>query len=118
MTQSGSRNPSTSFRNNSIVLAYTYPYYRSTRMAFYCCSNSTSDSVSSIIGLDGRSYSSSFSRFRLSHSPRGCVYVYNYGYRNYLRSSEQGIYTCSIPDVRGRMMNVHVGIYRDDYTSK
>ena len=87
-------------------------------MAFYCCSNSTSSSVGSIIGLDGRSRSSNFGRIYVSHSPRGCIYVYVSGYANYLRTSEQGIYTCSIPDVRGRNMNVHVGIYRDDYTSK
>ena len=117
VTRSNNRDLSTSFRNNSIVLAYA-SYSSSTRMFFYCCSNSTSRTVGSIIGLDGRSHSTGFSRFSVYRNDYGCIYMHNSGYSNYLRSSEQGIYTCSIPDVRGRNMNVHVGIYRHDYSSK
>jgi len=117
VTRSGGSSLSTSFRNNSIVLSYASYSYSSTRMFFYCCSNSTSY-VGSIIGLDGRSHSTGFSRFSVYRNDYGCIYMHNSGYSNYLRSSEQGIYTCSIPDVRGRNMNVHVGIYRHDYSSK
>ena len=117
VTRSGSSSPSTSFRNNSIVLSYASYSYSSTRMYFYCCSNSTSY-VGSIIGLNGRSYSSNFGRFYVGRADYGCIYMYNSGRYSYMKSSEQGIYTCSIPDVRGRNMNVHVGIYRHDYSSK
>ena len=117
VTRSGSRSPSTSFRNNSIVRARS-GYTSSTRMAFYCCSNSTSSGIGYIVGVNGHSYTSNFGRIFVSRSNLGCIYVYNSGYSSYLRTYEQGIYTCYIPDVRGRYMNIHVGIYRSDYTSK
>ena len=125
-TQLSYRN--SSLHNNSIITSYTgsVSYYSSyTRMGFYCCSNSTSGSNGTLIGLDGNSYSGKFSFQRYGSSNRyaGCMYIYLYkAYRsysqNYLDSSEEGIYTCRMPDSTGRNIDVSVGIYRHGYTSK
>ena len=50
------------------------------------------------------------------------MYIYLYKrYRssqNYLDSSEEGIYTCRMPDSTGRNIDVSVGIYRHGYDSE
>ena len=38
--------------------------------------------------------------------------------QNYLETSEQGIYTCRMPDTTGRNVDVNVGIYRAGYNGK
>ena len=128
---------SSSLPNNSIITTYTgyvgryrdsyyryryrYPSYR--RMGFYCCSNSTSGSTATLIGLNGNSYSGKFSfqRYGSSHSYAGCIRIYldgSYHSQNYLSSSEEGIYTCRMPDSTGRNIDVNVGIYRHGYGSE
>ena len=119
---------SRSLPNNSIITSYTGSIsYRSsyTRMGFYCCSNSTtSGSTGTLIGVNGNSYSGrfSFQRYSYSNSYAGCMYIYlqkTYGSsQNYLSSSEEGIYTCRMPDSAGRNIDVNVGIYRHGYPSK
>ena len=119
---------SSSLPNNSIITSYTgsYSWYRSgTRMGFYCCSNSTtSGSTGTFIGLNGNSYSGrfSFQRYSSSSSSAGCIHIYlNGDYRhsqNYLSSSEQGVYTCRMPDSAGRNIDISVGIYRQGYSSE
>ena len=121
---------SSSLPNNSIITSYTsylsrsYRYKTYRRMGFYCCSNSTtSGSTGSFIGLNGNSYSGRFSVQRFSSSSRiaGCMFVYldgSYYTQNYLSRSEEGIYTCRMPDSTGRNIDVSVGVYRRGYTSK
>ena len=117
-----------SLSNNSIITSYTgsYRYDSGTRMDFYCCSNSTtSGSTGSFIGLNGNSYSGRISveRYNYSSGYAGCIRLYldkvhrSYS-QNILSTSEQGIYTCHMPDSTGKNIDVSVGIYRDDYTSK
>ena len=118
-----------SLHNNSIITSYTgsVSYYSSyTRMAFYCCSNSSiSGSTGTFIGVNGNSYSGRFSvqRYSSSSSVAGCMYIYlNKNYRshsqNYLSTSEEGIYTCHMPDSTGRNIDVSIGIYRHGYACK
>ena len=120
---------SLSLHNNSIITSYTgsVSYYSSyTRMAFYCCSNSSiSGSTGTLIGLNGNSYSGRFrfQRYSSSSSYAGCMYIslsknYNSYSQNYLSSSAEGIYTCRMPDSAGRNIDVSVGIYRHGYTCK
>ena len=119
---------SSSLPNNSIITTYTgYVDYPSTyrRLAFYCCSNSISGYyTSSFIGLNGNSYSGRIriERFSSSSSYAGCMYLYLDQLRNPLQnvlsSYEEGIYTCRMPDSTGRIIDLNVGIYRDDYTCK
>ena len=129
---------SLSLPNNSIITTYTgsvgryryrysyryhyrYSIYR--RMGFYCCSNSTSGSTGSFIGRNGNTYSGSFSveHYSSSHSYAGCMHIYldtSHYSQNYLSSSEEGIYTCRMPDSTGRNIDVNVGIYRHGYGSE
>ena len=120
---------SLSLHNNSIITSYTgsVSYYSSyTRMAFYCCSNSSiSGSTGTLIGLNGNSYSGRFrfQRYSSSSSYAGCMYIslsknYDSYSQNYLSSSAEGIYTCRMPDSTGRNVDVSVGIYRYGYASK
>ena len=123
---------SPSLPNNSIILTstYRYSYYsREHRMGFYCCSNSTSAGTDgTFIGLNNIAYSGRISNSRESSSSSnaGCMYLYidkqrystSYSYQNYLEASEQGIYTCHMPDTTGRNIDVSVGIYRESYSGK
>ena len=121
---------SSSLHNNSIITTYTgsVSYYSSyTRMAFYCCSNSTSGHTGTFIGLNGNRYSYSgrisFQYYTSSSGNAGCMYIslsknYRSYSQNYLSSSEEGIYTCRMPDSAGRNIDVSVGIYRHGYTCK
>ena len=109
--------------NNSIILTdtNTHSYYsRPRRMGFYCCSNSTS-AVGTFVGLNSRAYSGRITLSRPGNT--GCMYLYfDKRYRsssqNTLDSSEQGIYTCRLPDATGRNIDVNVGIYRESYHGK
>jgi len=118
-----------SLHNNSIITSsngYYSLYGSGTRMAFYCCSNSTiSGSTGTFIGVNGNSYYGiiNVQRYSSSSSYAGCMYIYLnkiYGSysQNYLSSSEKGIYTCRMPDSTGRNVDVSVGIYRHGYACK
>ena len=119
---------SSSLPNNSIVTTYTgFVGYHSTyrRLAFYCCSNSTSGYASSFIGLNGYYLFGriSIERFSSSSGYAGCMYLYldklrNSFFQNVLSTGEQGIYTCHMPDSAGRIIELSIGIYHDDYTGK
>ena len=129
MTSSQLSYSSSSLPNNSIITSSTRSRsysYSHTRMAFYCCSNSTtSGSTSTFIGVNGYSYSGRINvdRYSSSSSYAGCMrpYVYKRRYtysQYYLSSSEEGIYTCRMPDSTGRNIDVNVGIYRHGYGSE
>ena len=120
---------SLSLPNNSIITSnsgYYSRYSSANRMGFYCCSNSTtSGSTGTFLGVNGYPYSGKITvqRYSYSHSYAGCMYLYLYkAYRSYsqnvLSSSEEGIYTCRMPDSTGRNIDVNVGIYRHGNTSK
>ena len=114
---------SSSLPNNSIILADTSSgnyYSRYRRMGFYCCSNySSAGQYGTFIGLNSNTYSG---RITVSRDSIGCMNLYfykpYYSYGNLLETSEQGIYTCRIPDATGRNIDVSVGIYNEDYNSK
>ena len=54
-----------------------------------------------------------------SNNYAGCMYLHYPGYRyNLLENSEQGIYTCRMPDAAGEYIDVSFGIYRQDYSGK
>ena len=120
---------SQSLPNNSIIVANSssqYYSYTSRRMSFYCCSNSTSAGIDgTFIGLNSIAYSGRIRvyRFNSSSLSAGCMYLYfdkqRYSYsQNNLEASEQGIYTCRMPDTTGRNIDVSVGIYRESYSGK
>ena len=105
--------------NNSIILMTRY---NSPRLSFYCCSNYTSAGRDGIfLGLNNIAYSGRISIRRESSSSNyaGCMYLHYPGYwYNLLENSEQGIYTCRMPDAAGEYIDVSFGIYRQDYSGK
>ena len=119
---------SSSLPNNGIILADTSTssyYSRNVRMGFYCCSNSTSGGTAgTFIGLNSNAYSGRISITRYSSITYvGCMYIflekrYRSSSQNTLGTSEQGIYTCRMPDTTGRNIDVNVGIYREGYRGK
>ena len=119
---------SSSLPNNGIILADTSTssyYSRNVRMGFYCCSNSTSGGTAgTFIGLNSIAYSGRISITRYSSITYvGCMYIflekrYRSSSQNTLGNSEQGIYTCRMPDTTGRNIDVNVGIYREGYRGK
>ena len=108
---------SRSLPNNGII---TSSSGHSPQMGFYCCSNSTSGYIGTFIGLNAITYSGKFSvqRYSSSSSHAGCMQIYLSYHSSSLYSSEQGIYTCRMPDSTGRNIDVNIGIYRHGYTSK
>jgi len=95
-------------------------------MGFYCCSNSTSAGTDgTFIGLNNIAYSGRIiiSRQISLSSNAGCMYLYFEKYyrsssQNTLGTSEQGVYTCRMPDTTGTNIDVSVGIYREDSSGK
>ena len=56
----------------------------------------------------------SVSNIIVLHSYTGCMNIYldgSYNTQNFLSASEEGIYTCRMPDSAGRNIDVSVGIY-------
>ena len=129
MTTSQLSYSSSSLPNNSIITSSTRSrsyHYSLTRMEFYCCSSSsTSGNTGTFIGVNRYSYSGTINvnHYSSSSSYAGCMRLYLYKRRYtysqyYLRSSEEGIYTCRMPDSTGRNIDVNVGIYRHGYGSE
>ena len=117
---------SLSLPNNSIILAdttFVSRYRTPSRMSFYCCSNHTT--YGTFIGLNDNAYSGriNIQYYSSSDTYPGCMYLYfSKQYRSYsqntLGTSEQGIYTCRMPDGTGSSIDVSVGIYNEGYNSK
>ena len=88
------------------------------RLRFFCRSDSMSENVGQLIGLDGTAFTSS-SFFAISRQQPGEVSVENtVGSQNALQASQQGVYTCRIPLQSGQMREINVGIYPTGFSSK
>ena len=117
---------SSSLPNNSIILAdtgFVNSYSSHTRMSFYCCSNHTT--YGTFIGLNDNAYSGriNIQHYSSSDTYAGCMYLhfskpYHSSSQTMLWTSEQGIYTCRMPDTTGKNIDVSVGIYNEGYSGK
>ena len=100
----------TALPNNGIILI-------SGRVGdFRCISGSRHSNVGHLFDMNEIDITTSTSDpfFTFRHSP-GTVHVRSV--RN-LRSNEQGIYTCRIPDETGSIVDVNVGLYLSGNASK
>ena len=100
----------TALPNNGIILT-------SGRVSdFRCISGSRRSNIGHLFDINDSNITTSTSDpfFTLRHSP-GTVQVRSL--RN-LRSNEQGIYTCRIPDGTGSIVDVNVGLYLSSNASK
>ena len=102
--------PSGSLPNNGLVVTGSYRY----RFRFYCRSDSTSQNVGELVGLDGSTVVSTnrFLNISTNDYPFYHLSVLNsYDTQDPLPSSEQGVYTCHIPLQSGEMREINIGIY-------
>ena len=90
-----------------------------TRLRFFCRSDSMSESVGQLIGLDGTTAVTSNNFFEIARSQPGELMVRNAaGHQSALTASQQGVYTCRIPLQNGQMREINVGVYPNGFSSK
>lgn len=96
--------------NNALIVQQSSCYSNCRKVDFYCYSNSTSSSVGYVYFPNNVRYYSSSSNYYMTVSrvSPGGIHIYNY-YRN--SPSVWGIYTCQIPDSRGRTLERNIGVY-------
>ena len=104
-----------------------YYRYTSVRLQLFCCSNVTTELESGLFTLpSGVNRTSSYgdaviNRYSDGNVYAGCIqlyFKYRNGYSYSLSSSYSGIYTCVISDSQGKELNVNIGLYNDDFSSK
>ena len=84
----------------------------SIRLRFSCRSTSASSGVGELIDLIGNPVN--LLRFFVDTTQVGTVEVVNSNNNVDIGSTNQGIYTCRIPDENGRTVDINVGIYSND----
>ena len=90
--------------NNSLVLIEA----SGSLLRFMCISGSSQRNIGHFIGLNGSDITkSNTDNFIVARTDPGTLLVHTRS----LRSGEQGVYTCQIPDETGRMVEVNVGLY-------
>ncbi len=94
--------------NNSAIVWKSSSYYN--KVNLYCISNSSSSSVSAYLQYP---YGNPFNSRRCGI---GCYRWYST--ESYLRSSNQGIFTCRIQDSRGIYLDLHFGMYPFEFNCK
>ena len=108
--------PSVSLPDNGLVVSDNPGSGR--RLRFFCRSDSMSENVGQLIGLDGTAITSS-GFFAIARQQPGELSVDNtVDSQSALTASQQGVYTCRIPLQSGQMREINVGIYRTGFSSK
>ena len=88
------------------------------RLRIFCRSDSMSENVGQLIGLDGETTSSN-NFFAIGRQQPGELSIENrVGSQNSLATSQQGVYTCRIPLQNGKMREFNFGIYPNGFSSK
>ena len=90
------------------------------RLHFFCRSDSMVENVGVLIGLDGNTTVGNTSFFEIANPQAGELTVFNMvgSQSATLPSSEQGVYTCRIPDSTSTMRDINVGIYGAAFNSE
>ena len=87
-------------------------------LQFYCRSDSMMQNVGLLIGLDGNGIHSS-NHLEVANPQPGELRVQNsVGVSDSLTTSEQGVYTCRIPQQDGVTKDINIGIYPSGFTSE
>ena len=88
------------------------------RLRVFCRSDSMSENVGQLIGLDGENTSTNNS-FAIGRQQPGELSIVNAaGSQSSLATSQQGVYTCRIPLQNGKMWEINFGIYPNGFNSK
>ena len=109
--------PNVSLPDNGLVVSDNLG--SAVRLRFFCRSDSMSENVGQLIGLDGTTAITNSSFFQIAREQPGELLVRNaVGSQNALTASQQGVYTCRIPLQSGQMREINVGIYPTGFSSK
>ena len=88
------------------------------RLRIFCRSNSMSENVGQLIGLDGENTSTN-NFFAIGRQQPGELSIENrVGFQSSLPTSQQGVYTCHIPLQNRKMWEINFGIYPNGFSSK
>lgn len=107
--------------NNSLVISRPNDHDSPYLMSFRCRSDSREANIGEIIGLNGNLFTGNeFLLVEISADIMrpADVYVRNLrGSEFALTSSQQGVYTCRIPDQSGMIVDISIGIYPNGFNS-
>ena len=88
------------------------------RLRIFCRSDSMSENVGQLIGLDSANTSSN-NFFAIGRQQPGELSIENrVGSQSSLTASQQGVYTCRIPLQNGKMKEINFGLYPTGFSSK
>ena len=109
--------PSVSLPDNGLVVSDNPG--SGNRLRFFCRSDSMSENVGQLIGLDGNTAITSNSFFAIARQQPGELSVENtVGSQSTLAASQRGVYTCRIPLQSGQIREINVGVYPAGFSSK
>ena len=100
--------------NNGVIIAGSTS---DDRIRFECISNSTQINVGGITGRDGTILSGS-GDVRASLSPGNRPGLIRFRAITNFTASDQGIYTCTIPDANGDNIIINVGLYPNGFNGE
>ena len=88
------------------------------RLRIFCRSDSMSENVGQLIGLDSANTSSN-NFFTIARLQPGELSIVNAaGSQSSLTASQQGVYTCRIPLQNGKIKEINFGLYPIGFNSK
>ena len=110
--------------NNGIVIARNVT--SGERIWFQCRSGSTEIGVGQLVDLDGNSFAigNNTGLFIVEQIGDGLGRPGSLQFRNRvgsdptLTASDEGVYSCRIPDETGSDVDVNIGVYRNGFSSK
>ena len=108
--------------NNSIVIARN----SGTRISFQCRSGSTITGVGQLVCLDGNTFNVGddagvFSVAQLgggSGQPGSVLFRNHANNEPALTTTDEGVYSCRIPDETGNEVDVNIGVYHNGFNSE
>ena len=102
--------------NNGLVIALSTPF-NGFRFRIFCRSDSMMENVGDFIGLDGSSVSTG-GPFFVQRLQAGEITVENRASDDVLDATQQGVYTCRIPDTTGVTREINVGVYTSTFNGE
>ena len=109
----------TGVSNNSLVISRPSDSSTPFLMSFRCCSHSRQASIGEMIG--NLFFGNEFLLVEISTDitqPADVLVRNVVGSQSPITASQQGVYTCRIPDKNGVIMDIHIGIYPAGFNSE
>ena len=107
---------SRSIANNGVIIARNV--ISNDRIQFECVSNSSQTGVGGITGRDGTPLTNNEGNVRAIVSIGGRPGFIRFRALYSFTTGDQGIYTCTIPDVNGVDIIINVGLYPNGFDGK